>query len=288
MSEVSMYKQQDLSALTAMVKDVQASESQANANDARIAARELQVAQKQEENDPNNQFLQMSKKNNEKIKPHSSTVKKAKEKAEAKLKLMPPGQLKDFLSKNPQFKRFESLVPKLKDGMSKKDILDLVNAEYPNSEDAQLAFEFLSQIAKDEFKETVNMAFDAFHDQVSNKREKEYTKKIEEELKASQAVSEESARLAKTSGTLEEQVKFAEHLIANPIEAGNLFKLIDDNNPNVIPVYKTLIHIFGKKINRLKELDDKDNVVEMKGVIAALQKTKALLWIEKTFEIRNK
>jgi hypothetical protein len=286
----SIYKQPAQDGLAQIAKDAQVSETEENKTTAQVANENLQVDRKQEETDTSDKNLQAAAKKNDRVKANTTTINKAKQAGQARTKLLPVGEIKEFLGGNkysPKRDALDDLQSLVHDGMSKEEILALIKSKFPKPEDAHLAFEFLTDISTDELKEAVKAARGDYITEENKQRIQVNSDKVASENPSAKPVvalvTPETEALAKqASSSLEAAIKFMEHIISNPIEAPALYKLIDViDDPNVIiRECKILIHVIGTKFTLLKNLDDKDNKVEMKSTAPALKRVQALLSME--------
>nr|WP_166155373.1 hypothetical protein [Neochlamydia sp. AcF84]NGY94873.1 hypothetical protein [Neochlamydia sp. AcF84] len=258
---------------------------------AAIIASEQKAELQEQQSEEKNPLAAALRRSDRQIKAHTSSVKKAKEAKLAQKKLMPPKELEEgaqqFSKRNPQFPPagLLALTEKLKDGMSKQDILEMIHKEYPNPIEASLALEFLISVALEDFKDTLQVAQVDLNKEIIDKREQEVAHKVETEAKKATQEATEAALKIVQGGDLN---KLLDYLMSNPIEATAIYKMLDEGyGKNLKKIESFLLKKCGIEINKLKKLDDKEDVAHMKNTMALLKKLQAIMGVDRYFEIRN-
>jgi hypothetical protein len=265
-----------------------------------IAAEEEENLQEMQTDERANPLAAAIKKADKQIKVPASALKKTKEgKGEKRLK--PPQEIesgiREFSNKNPKFTpdKLRNLLDKLKDGMSKEEILKLVREEYPNPMDASQALEFLASISLEDYKEGIQSVQMALNKEIIDKREEEVAKKVETEAALATTAASAAAVQIAGGGDLNQLL---EHFILNSkMEATAIAKIIQDAfGDNQDKIYAFLlkkcgaeIKKCGVEINKLRELKDHhDEDAFMKNAMPLLRKLQAIKWVSSYFKIRNK
>lgn len=289
----SIYTQGPKDDLAQVISGMQASQQTDRVQEeaAKVADAQKDNLQAQQQDQDGNPLVAAFKKQDKLIKPHTSVVKKSKEAKEGQKKLLPPKEIentaREFSRKNPQFppSGLLDLTKKLKDGMSKKEILELVHKEYPDPFDASLALEFLASVALDDYQESIRGVQSDLNKEIIEKREEEVAKKVEAEaLKATQDANAAALKVVQ-GGDLN---KLLDHLMSNPLEATAIFKMLDDAyGENLKKTETFLLKGCGVEVNKLKKLKDNEDKAFMKNVMALLKKLQAIIGVDRYFEIRN-
>lgn len=271
----------------ATLKDAAVEEEQRD-----VAIAKNQIPSPQEAAEDASFATYMKRIKDEKIKPHSSTEKAAKDKKAAQTKLMPPEAIEkeaqSFSKKNPQFptSKLVALTAKLqllKDGKSREDILKLLQEEYPNPIDANLALEFLISISLDDYKAFLGTIQSPLTEEMKQ-REEEVSKKFKDEaVQATKEANEAALRLVQ-GGDLD---KLIEHLMLNPLEATAIFKMLDEGfGKNSKKIELFIMKKCGEEVKQLK-LDDKESIAEMKVAMRLLKIMQAIRGVKRYFAFRN-
>lgn len=236
----------------------------------------------------------------QKIKPHTATVDKAKKAKEAQVKLMPPDKLEDAADsfsnsrQNPKFtkEKLLELTEKLKGlkSFTKKDILSLIQNEFPDFKDAGLALDFLASVSLEDFKELMiatkedlKAAEGDHHIETQKQREAEVSKKVEADAAEAIKNSEGAIKVAQ-AGDLNE---LGEYLSDHPMDAPQLYKVLNDSYGDQLQkMTKALMKRFGGEIRKLG-VDDKEDKAHMKNATTLLQNVRAVYFVERYFELRN-
>lgn len=260
------------------------------ANKAIAIAADQKANLQEETTEESNPLASALKRQGDKVRPQTSAVKKSKEAKESKKKLMPlEDASKEFSQKNPQFSpdALKGLADKIKDGMSQKEILELIKRDFPKPEDTQLALQFLISVALGDFKELLQLVEVDFNKEIHNKREEEVAKKVElEAVKASEEASAAGLKIVQ-GGDLN---KIFDHLLNNPLQASDIFKMLNEGygGKNLKKVELWLLKKCGSEIKELNlDSGEKENIAEMKNTMTVLRKLQSLLGVDKYFEARN-
>lgn len=289
---MSMYVKGTPDDLSQVISGLQATGKEEKTEEKAVAIASVQKENLQEqETEESNPMAAALRRADKQIKAHTATTKKAKEAKAAQKKLMPPKEIeegaKEFSHKNPKFPPVGliELTKKLKDGMTKEEILKVVNEQYANPEDASLALEFLISIAVEDYKETLQLIKSDLNSEISDKREKEVSKKVEAEAAQATLKASEAALKIVQGGDL---TKLLEHFMNNPLDAPDIFKTLDSGyGEGMESITKFLLKQCGAEVNKLKDLEDKEDVAHMKNTMALLKKLQAIMGVDKYFKIRN-
>ncbi|MBN9379010.1 MAG: hypothetical protein BGO14_02640 [Chlamydiales bacterium 38-26] len=269
------------------------------ANESAIRLSEQKNNLEEQETTANPLAAALKKQNKPVTKARVKKVEENKESKEAtKKNLLSEEKIKDaaqeFGRRYPQLNsdKLKGLADKLKDGMSKEEILKLVHEEYPNSFEAGLALEFLMSVAVDDYKNMIQTVQVDLNQEIIDKREKEVAAKVEAEAtQAALEANEVALRLVQGGG---DPRKLLEHLMATPtVDAPSLFKLLDDaygskeGGKNLKKIELFLMKNCGAQINELKKLEDKEDIAHIKNAMLLLKKLQAILFVDKYFEGRN-
>lgn len=295
MDKLSNYAQQPTSALSEIVKDVQANEKASNAAEVAEMQDNLQDAQAAEEKDPNNAFIQLSKKN-DKLRPQVKNVEKAKEKAEARTKIKSKAETNEFLNQNPRFQQLpelRNLPDKLNDNSTKEEIFKLVHGQYKDLKDIALALEFLVGVTTDDLQGRIQSVLEdvrgQLHIEEQQTREKEYSEKVLNQSK--QDLTAESIAITQKSagGTRAEQVRdLHDNLVSNSYETTAIFNLLDTNYSDFKEISNQLVHVSGEDIKKLKDVSTPEAKAQLRNTIDLKRKVVAGTFVVKAFENMNR
>lgn len=285
----SIYAQSKPDDLSQVIASMQADAVQEKTQEAAAAKVAAQKDNLQDQQDDGNPLAAALKGRDKKITPHTATVKKAKETKEGQKKILPPKEIaEEFTRKNPQFNsdRLVKLTEKLKDGMTKQQILALIHEEYPNPIEASLVLDFLVTVSYAEYKEFLQSIQTEMTSEIFTKRQEEVAKKVEAEaVRAAQEASEAGLKIAQ-QGNLHELYEF---LVANPsLEAPAIYKMLDDGyGEKMMEIEKFLINETGTEQHKLKTLKDDLDKNRLVVVLISSRKILANVGVDIYFEKRN-
>lgn len=227
-----------------------------------------------------------SKNLDKKIKPNVTA--KTKQSKSTSKQLLPVKELEEktqnFSNNNPKLfprNKLEDLINKLKDGMTKEDILELI----PDPMEATLALEFLISITTDDLQKNLQSIQNEINQEIFSKREDEVSGKIAAEAAEVTQEATVAALQIVQGGDLN---KLLDHLMINPLEAPAVYKMLDDAFGNKLKKIELfLLKKCSDEIKDLKELDDGENIARMKVAMRLLKMIQAIMGVDRYFEIRN-
>lgn len=261
---------------------------------AAIAGAQKENLQEQE-TETSNPLVASLKKFWNKIKPHTATVKKAKEEKAALRKLIAPDKLKsgaeEFSRKNPQFQvtKLMDLADKIKN-LPKEKILELLRKEYPDPMDASYALAFLSSVFEsDADKRDVQSIQEILNKDIVEKPKEERAKKLEAEAKtlATKESNEQALKMLK-GGDLN---NYLENLITYQGDAPAIGLMLSNSykEEDMKKITYNLLSRLGRKIDKIRNIHhDPENCAELKAIMPLVRKLQSLLVLVKFFEDRNR
>lgn len=248
----------------------------------------------EQETEEKNPLAAAFKKFSNKIKPHSTTVKKAKEAKAAQRKLIPVDKLdssaKEFARKNPQFipARLLDLADKISKGLPKEDILKFIKSEYPDPMDASLALAFLSAvIVEDQDKIDVQSIQKVLNQEIIDKPKEDRAKKLDEEEKTIATKEATETALKQLEGG--NFNKYLEHLLAYPGEAPSIgINIYGAYRENTEKALLNLLSRLGRKIDKLKDITSKEDSAEIRNLLPLVRKLQSVINLIRFFKVRNR